>query len=176
MSEDAPALSNKPSQIPSWVMLGFMLGALFVWFLPHPSHPEFAAEPAAPAPKPVAAPPPAIRPQKPSEGPPLARIENVFDEWGKYAVWDNDTTEVALWNTESRSFSDRFEVLRMDERYYFRSIAEFTRPELTHGVPAESPLEFTETEEQRQQWIHETEDEAWKALGRTMGNQTPPKP
>ena|SRR5580700_6772487 len=181
MSEENPAPSSKPSPIPSWVMLGFALGALTIWSLPHSAREEPEPEPTTPEVKSAPPPPPSpavIRTQQPLEGPPLARIENVFAEFGKYAVWSDDSTEVALWNTATRGFSDYFEVLKVDDKYYVRTIPELDRPVLTHGVPPELPIEFTESEEQRQEWLRETDDAAWRALGRTLGNQpaAPPKP
>jgi hypothetical protein len=70
-------------------------------------------------------------------------------------VWDDQVTEVALWRTETGSFSEFYEVRRVGEGYYFRSIPQLTRRVIRHGVPRpkESPLEFTETEAHYREWF-----------------------
>jgi hypothetical protein len=57
------------------------------------------------------------------------------------------------------SYSDCFEVLKTADGYYYRSIPRLTRPILTHGSSDESPLQFTETERQRQEWQGEVRQE-----------------
>src|SRR5437764_7727028 len=85
-----PPSPGRMSKTPSWIMLGFALGAVFVLLFPRPTE-----KPAAPAPLAVK-----LEAEKPREPPPLSRIEAVFADWGRNAVWDNnDTTEVALWDT-----------------------------------------------------------------------------
>jgi hypothetical protein len=135
-------------------MLGFLLGVLFV--LAWPSRP--------PIPAPVPAAPQVPAEPKPTAPAPssLTTIEAVFAAWDSYAVWDNDLTEVALWNSKTRDFSDCYEVLRSGNAYYFRSIPHLTRPVLTRGVKTNCPLEFTETEEQRQERLKSEADELWK--------------
>lgn len=143
----------KPSKVPSWVAVGFIAGALFVAALPKGAAPEAGPRPDAIAPAP-----------RPASAPKIATIEAVFAAWGKYAVWSDDTTEVALWSTETMSYSDCYEVLRTGEAYYFRSIPALTRPVLTHGVVEDSPLKFTETDRQREEWLAEVDRENLKAL------------
>jgi len=146
----------KPSQAPSWAMLGFALGALFILALPR-RQAEPPPRPATPRPPPTSLTPPRI-----------TTIEAVFALWGKYAVWDHDMTQVALWNSDSGAYSDCFEVVRLDEGFFFRSISHLTRPVLTHGVTSNSPLEFTETEEQRREWLKASAEENWRALGEAL--------
>jgi hypothetical protein len=145
MDEEKPAPPAKPSHAPSWVMVGFVLGALFVLALPR----HRLAAPAAPS---LA---PARSELSVLVAPPLTTIEAVFAEWGQYAVWDHDVTEVALWDSQTKDFSDDFEVLRVGDDDYFRSIPRLTRPVLTHGAPSGSPLRYTETQEQREEWLRE---------------------
>jgi hypothetical protein len=139
-------------------MLGFVLGALFVWFLPSRNEPMPAsggkAVKSAPG-SPGAALQPGMRPVPRIAASPrrFTDIEAVFAAYGQYAVWDSNRTEVALWNSETKSYSDFFEVLRDGEMLFFRSIPALTRPILTHGTRPEIPLLFTETEEMRQRWI-----------------------
>jgi hypothetical protein len=158
MDEDTPSppAKVKPSQVPSWVTLGFLLGALFVLALPRraavDAGPRLAGDGAA------------LKPAKPAPAPRITTIEAVFDAWDKYAVWSDDTTEVALWDPDTMSYSDCYEVLRTGGKYYFRSISRLTRPVLTHGVVDESPLQFTETMRQREEWLSAVDRENLKAL------------
>ena len=167
MDEETPSepAQSKPSQIPSWVTLGFVLGALFVLALPRRAAVESRHQPAGE----VAA----AKPAKPAAAPRVTTIEAVFAAWDKYAVWSNDSTEVALWNTETMSYSECYEVLRTANGYYFRSISKLTRPILTHGVVEESPLQFTETASQRQAWLSEVDRENLKALSEAARQTLP---
>lgn len=153
----------RPSLIPSWVMLGFILGAAVVWAFEHkpasPSKPTVIA-----ATKPAAAEP--ASPPVPLGPPRLTAIEAVFEEWGQYAVWDDDTTEVALWNGTVKAFTDYFEVTRANGHFYFRSISRLTRPLLTRGIKENSPLQFTETAAQHEEWVRQVREENVRAFGR----------
>ncbi len=167
MDDDNPSepVQRKPSQIPSWVTLGFVLGALFVLALPRRAAVDPAARPAKEAAE--------DRPAKPAAAPRVTTIEAVFAAWDKYAVWSNDTTEVALWNPDTMSYSECYEVLRTANGYYFRSISKLSRPVLTHGVVDESPLQFTETSRQRQEWLGEVDRENLKALSEAARQTLP---
>jgi hypothetical protein len=168
MDEEAPAPHAKPSQIPSWVTLGFVLGALFVLAWPRRSADVADARPVADAAPPKA---PAAAP-----APRMATIDAVFQAWGGGAVWSDGTTEVALWSPETKSYSECYEVVKFDGEYYYRPIPALTRPILTHGILENSPLEFTETELQRQEWLGEVRKENWKAFTEgehASGAQTP---
>jgi hypothetical protein len=163
MDEETPPVPAKPSQTPSWVTLGFVLGALFVLALPR--HPADAPEGRPPD---EAAPP---IPPKVVESPKMATIDAVFEAFGGAAVWSDEKTEVAMWSPQEKKFSDFYEVVRVDGEYYFRPIPALTRPILTHGIPANAPLEFTETERQRKEWLGEVQKENFKAF---MGSSGPP--
>ncbi|HVU32548.1 MAG TPA: hypothetical protein VHE61_03885 [Opitutaceae bacterium] len=148
MEDDAPSPPRRPSisqlsRTPSWVMLGFILGALFVWKLPRPQ-PVVRPIMMAPAPAPPRTP----------EPPQLTTVEAVFEQWSKYAVWDDGQTQIAVWNPGMGDFTDLYDVRRIDGNYYFRSIPRLTHPILRHGKlpPAECPVRFTETEEQYLEW------------------------
>lgn len=160
MDEDPPAPPAKPSQVPSWVTLGFALGALFVLALPRRDRVEAESHPAVEAIVPT--------PARPAAPPRISTIEAVFAIWGKYAVWSDDTTEVALWNAETKSFSDCFEVVRAGNEYYFRTISRLTRPVLVHGVADESPLQFTESPVQREEWLSEVGKENARAFTESL--------
>ncbi|HWL14753.1 MAG TPA: hypothetical protein VNR00_04050 [Opitutus sp.] len=130
--KERPISPARLSKTPSWITLGFVLGALFVLALPKRETPR----------APVIAPPPEATLKK-LERPKMTEIEAVFSDWGDAAIWQNDRTEVALWDAERRAYSILFEVLRDGEHYYFRSIDRLTRPLVTTGAPENSPLLFT---------------------------------
>jgi hypothetical protein len=173
---DRPVPEKKPSLIPSWVTLGFILGALFVLTLPRAERAMRtpAAEPAAETAQPPALVAPTAASAAALASARIPTIEAVFEQYGHYAVWKNDRTEVALWSADTKEFSDFYEVARMDNTYYFRSIPHLTRPVLTHGVPADCPLMFTETVEQRQQWLDDVRKENWRMLSEGARNSFGP--
>ncbi len=158
-----PELPPKPSMAPSWVLLGFGIGVLFIWMLPNSETP--AAVNLEPSPAPVA-----------RSAPQIAVIEAVFAEWGSAASWENDVTEIALWSSETGSYSQCFQVIRTGGMYFFRSIPRLTRPVLTRGVRDNSPLQFTESEAQRAEWIGAKNQETWRALSEAARNQAAPPP
>lgn len=142
---------EKLSKTPSWIMVGFVLGVLAVLGFQHESR-RAAAERAAAAaslPSPVE-PEPEPSVTKITDLPSLAVIEAVFTEWGGYARWGEDRTEVALWNSTTGDFTDYFEVMRAEDRLYFRSIARLSRPLTEAKPPIEAPLRFTEPAEDRE--------------------------
>jgi hypothetical protein len=141
-----PISTAKMSKTPSWIMLGFLLGAAFVAFLPP------LRKPAPREPVMLKAIEPARTTER-REPPQLTTIEAVFAEWGRHAVWDDDVTEVALWNLKDKAYSDFYEVRRVGDAFYFRTIPQLTRRVVARGKPIpESPLLFTETEEHYREW------------------------
>jgi hypothetical protein len=144
-----PDRADRPARLsrtPSWVMLGFLLGALavYAWLRPRGNAPQPPAPPAVSA-APVA--------ETKRDAPVLTTIEAVFATWGENAVWHANTTEIALWNSRDRDFTDFYEVRRIGGVNYFRSIPTLTRRIIRRGkeIP-ECPLQFTETEEQYREW------------------------
>lgn len=141
-----PSISQL-SKTPSWIMLGFMVGAAFVWTMRRPD---------PPAPRPIVVAP---VPEKPRVLEPrqLTTVETVFDEWSKYAVWDDDTTQIAVWNPGMGDFTDLYEVRRINGEFYFRSIPRLTSRILRHGKPppTDCPIRFTETPAQYEEWRSE---------------------
>jgi len=103
-------------------------------------------------------------------------VESVFSEWGRYAVWEHELTELALWDVDTRRFSRFYEILRSGENYYFRSIAGLTRPVLTHGVEVNAPLLFTEPEARRQAWLRQKDEQTWRGITDSIKQQTAPTP
>lgn len=129
-SSSVPAA--KLSKVPSWIMLGFALGALFVWSLREPAvePPVKVVEVIRPAPQP----------------PKLTQVEAVFEAFRTFAVWQSDdSTEIAFWNPDTHDYTDFFEVRRIGSRLYFRSIPQLNGHVLNYGarLPAESPIRFT---------------------------------
>jgi len=170
MDEDTPRPPSvrQLSKTPSWLLLGFVFGAAFVWLLPHP-------EP-KPEPPHRRAPVPAAVSVVPREKRDVTVIEAVFAEWGGPAVWEHDLTEVALWDSETNAFNRFYEVLRSGGNFYYRPIDRLTRPVLTHGgLKAGSPLLFTEPEAMRQEWLREKAQEDWKAIAESI-TSPPAKP
>jgi len=140
--KERPISPSRLSKTPSWITLGFVLGALFVASLPR--------EAAKFAPEISSTPTTLVKLERPK----LTEIEAVFAEWERYVVWDHNVTEVAMWDTEKKSYSIFYEVIRVGDNYYFRSIPRLTRPILTRGVrEQQSPLQFTETEASRREWL-----------------------
>lgn len=133
LERERPISPSRLSKTPSWITLGFVLGALFVFSLPRED-------------KSVRAPVAPVNPLQPQrlDRPKLTDIEAVFAEWGRYALWADDLTQVALWDTEKHSYSIFYEVLRSNGNYYFRSISRidrFVAPEEIR-LPPNSPLRF----------------------------------
>jgi hypothetical protein len=131
--ESRSASRPKPSKIPSWIMLGFFLGALFVWALPRPH--EAIVPPATVVPATPSAPSVPTRPR-------LSDVEAVFTEWGRFAVWADNITYVCMWDSAARSFRDCFQVLRRGDELFFRSVPRPSNLRPLEGVPSNSPLEF----------------------------------
>lgn len=166
MDEAEP--NPSPSQLsktPSWIMLGFLLGAAFVWLMPRPG-PEIIEVPVKDE-----TPPPLVATRT---MPDFSELEAVFSEWQQYAVWDNNRTEVALWDSEVGQYARFYEVLREGETFYFRSISTLTRPVLTHGVDVSAPLLFTEPDERRREWLRQRDEETWKAIQDSIKRKTSP--
>ena len=144
-----PLSPAKMSKIPSWITLGFVLGALSAWSLLR----EKPAPPALVLPKP---PPPRV-----VQIVALAKIEAVFADWGAHATWADDLTEVALWSDETKSFNELYEVKREGVALRFRTVPKLTRRIIRHGRPLpDSPLQFTETEGQYREWLDHGRTEA----------------
>jgi hypothetical protein len=167
-----PLAASKMSKTPSWIMLGFLLGALFVLAVRPP-----APKP-APGPAPVAAEP--AKPSAPRDPPPLSKIEIIFEKFGEGAVWSDNTTEVAMWDTTEERYADFYEVRRIDGKLYFRSIPQLTRRIIKRGkVESNALLQFTETEEQFREWEQYGRTERpvewmWKKPERSPGMTVPP--
>ena len=140
-----PLSASKMSKTPSWIMLGFVLGAAFVLALPQRT-PKPVPAVAVPASGPA-------NPAVPREPPPLSRIEIIFEKYGEGAVWSDNVTEVAMWDSVVERYADFYEIRRLEGKLYFRSIPQLTRRIIARGkIQADALLQFTETEEQYREW------------------------
>ncbi len=179
-----PPSAAKLSRTPSWVMLGFLLGAGFVWLILRPGPdlslapkqaakaPSVAGQSSAASAAPKVAQQVAPAPAKPKPRQ-LSIVEAVFEAYGKNAIWERDRTEVALWNSDKGAYADFYEVYREEGTYYFRSIPVLTRPLMTVADQTDVPLVFTETVALRRERI-----EALRHLvpAHAAPNETLPKP
>jgi hypothetical protein len=133
----------KLSKTPSWIMVGFIAGALFAYGVRREVARHDEAKPAPTPPAPVQAEPP--RPGAAlKDRASLTAIENIFTQYEGQAVWHNDLTEVALWNAETGKYSEFFEVMRSGDYYYFRTLPHLTRAVIRQNVDPNTPLRFTE--------------------------------
>lgn len=154
MSDAEQFKVEKPSQIPSWIMVGFVIGALTMWAFQSGGPDELVAEAKrAEVATPKEAEPEVLagssNPMAREDQPSIELVAALFDQFREYAFWSNGRTEIGVWNGKTLSFSNRFEVLEHGGRVYFRPISSFSRLPLDGYGPDASPLLFTETAEQR---------------------------
>jgi hypothetical protein len=138
------------SHVPLWMTVGFALGIGVGAML-------FRDE-ARPAQAPVGKQAEAIEPDRGEvsrDAGSLAALEQAFQRWGGYAVWENDTTQFAAWDPRKRKHSDFVEVRRTDGRFYFRTLRSLSRPLIDHGPKSAIPFLFTETKEMRDQFYRD---------------------
>jgi hypothetical protein len=148
MSVGAP--SQRPprtelSQAPSWILLGFVIGAVFVIQLRRQYLvEEMQREPAVVEEASAVAGSNLVSPTAARAGEPTAAaFDAVWRAWGHHAVWVDDTTQVALWNAQTGDYRDAFEVVRRGDEFYFRPLPELTRPTVERGLGVGAPLQFT---------------------------------
>ena len=151
MSEDPTLDNNKPSQIPSWVMVGFVLGVLTMWGFQSGDDAETVAnnEPPTAVGETSLPDAPSDNPLKREGKPSIEVVQELFDDLREWAFWTDDRTEIAVWNATTGGFTDHFEIVRGDDTDYFRAIPRFSRLPLEGYGPEHSPILFTETAEQR---------------------------
>ncbi len=140
------------SRTPSWVMLGFLFGAAWMYFWQRDQRAQ------APAPAAAVRVVEVPKPAAPRVAQPFGTIEAVWAaaiEDGKTDIdWNGDVTEVALWNRQERAFADFYEVRRAGGQYYFRTIPSLTRRVVNRGKGLETAaLRFTESEARYQEWL-----------------------
>lgn len=141
-----PVPREKLSRTPSWIMVGFVLGCIFAYVAEREldkRRPKPVAEAAAPSrvAPPVAAPetPPSMRLSQ-------NEVDAMFRQVADQAVWENDLTQIAVWNPLTQKFSDFVEVMRSGEHFYYRPMPRLTRPLITAEADGGVLVLFTETE------------------------------
>lgn len=138
------------SPVPLWLTLGFALGAGFGYFVFHEEKSKTHVAPPL-----VVTASPAREPDPVRDAGTLAVLEQQFDRWGGYAVWENDITELAAWDPRRRRHSDFIEVRRDGGVFYFRTLTSLTRPLIDHGPRAALPFAFTEPPWRRDEFYRE---------------------
>ena len=157
MAVDTPKVPQpKLSKTPSWIMVGFIAGALFAYGVQQQAAHHAEAKPVpSPAPAPAQTEPPhsgtALK-----DHASVTAIENIFLQYQEKAVWHNDLTEVALWNAETGKYSELFEVMRSGEYLYFRTLPHLTRAVIRQNVDPNCPLKFTEPIDAQLKHLKET--------------------
>ncbi len=156
---------TKPSQTPSWVLLGFVFGVLTMWFFEsgqEESEPTESVIAEVPVERPRPPPePPADNPLSQGGKPSIEIVQDLFAGLREWAFWTDDRTEIAVWNSATLSFSDHFEIIRLPDADYFRAIPAFSRLPIPGYGPENSPILFTETAEQRaKRYIQANPDKA----------------
>ncbi len=146
-----PTPKEKLSKAPSWIMVGFIVGCLAAYVAEREI--EKRSGDAAPPPA-TTAPAPAVR-TPPPEAPVALRlsqneVDAIFTQNEGDAVWENDITEVVIFNSRTGKFSDMVEVMRSGPYYYYRPITKLTRPLITADAPGGTLILFTETENHRE--------------------------
>ena len=148
-----PPPREKLSKTPSWIMVGFVAGCLFAYTVQQ----ELARRDAEALARKTPPPAPAETPAKPIEPPRSAPylglndMEAIFRGSLAGVVWENDLTEVAMWNPSTQKFSELLEVMRSGEYFYFRAIPTLTRPLISPNVEPGVLLRYTEPERVRAQ-------------------------
>lgn len=159
------------SLAPFWLTLGFTAGLAFGWAAFHDETPRAVAAPVAPKTAPAAP----DRVEIPVNADTLRAVEQTFERWGGYAIWENEVTEFAVWDAQHQRHTDFYEVRRHDGKFFFRSLAALTRPLIDHGVMATMPIAFTEPQWMRDQFYQENPDYNPSAVLRVALRPRPPE-
>lgn len=142
-----PVPREKLSRTPSWIMVGFVIGCTFAYVADR----EFEKRRA----RPVVEPPVVSRPAPPAPAVPETlpamrlsqnEVDAMFRQVSEAAVWENDLTQIAVWNPLMEKFSDLVEVMRSGEYFYYRPLSRLTRPLITAEAGPGVLILFTETD------------------------------
>ena len=146
-------MAGERSNFPIWLTIGFGLGLIFGWMF-FRSTPE--ANPAGlKSATPQKAPALAVIPDPPRDVAKLGELEEIFQTWGGYAIWSGGVTQFALWNRETDTHSDFYEVRRSNRRFYFRTLPRAEWPLIDHGEMVRCPMWFAETPAMREKFYRE---------------------
>jgi hypothetical protein len=144
-----PVPREKLSKTPSWIMVGFVLGCVSAYVADHEIEKRRAQPPVEP---PVIVNPPDSAPAVPTSAMRLSQneVDAIFRQFAERAVWENDITEVAVWNPVMQKFTDLVEVMRSGEYFYYRPIQRLTRPLISNEPEPGVLVLFTEPEKVRE--------------------------
>ena len=135
------------SKVPSWIMLGAVIGAILTVTVQR----RWAGEPPPPEePKAVQTAveqPPELKPADVHMS--LLKMEEIFALHSDRALFRHGFTEVAFWNELTNEYTIFVEILKSGDDFYFRNIPALTRPLNDRVNDAKIPVRFTETEESR---------------------------
>ena len=140
-------MTAKISIAPLWLILGLAAGLLAGWII-------FGSRETAKI---------AVVDQMPAEGEEqgpvtLAAAERLFQKWGGYAVWENDITQLAVWNVRKHEHADFYEVYRVRGRFFFRSLQQLNWVLIDHGHKVVEPIWFAEPVAARAQFYQDNPD------------------
>ncbi len=137
---------EKLSKAPSWMLIGFVAGILVAHSGIRYYDTHWKPIP-APPPEPVRPPTPEEKAERAAKNrPDLWLVEALFEQRAPEAIWQDNLTEIILWNAATNDFKDGVEVLRRGEKFYYRSIDKLTRLPLDQGVAPNATLVLTEPE------------------------------
>jgi hypothetical protein len=130
-------------------MVGFVLGCVFAYALDRELEKRRPPAPVPPEKTPAAPVPPELQPSamRLSQN----EVDAIFRQFAEGAVWENDITEVAVWNPEVKKFSDLVEVMRSGGYFYYRPILQLTRPLISVDPAPGVLLLYTEPERVREE-------------------------
>lgn len=144
--------SEKLSHAPSWILIGFVVGCLVAHSAIRYYDAHWASKP-APVIEPVKPPTAAEKAERAKKNrPDLWLVEALFEQRAPEVVWQDNLTEIVLWNEATNDFKDGVEVLRRGDKFYYRSIDQLTRhviegSDMFNGE--RGAIVFTETETAR---------------------------
>jgi hypothetical protein len=142
MSDEKPPM-ERLSKVPSWIMLGFVIGGIVALTVKREIDlRDRASEASSAAVVPTPVPTPSPEPHHAG----LNVMEDIFEKWQANAIWSHDLTQVAFWDPTTNRYSEYVEVLRNGDDLYFRTLPALTWPLIEDGVSPDTPLRFAEPE------------------------------
>ncbi len=148
MSDQSEAKPGREqlSQAPSWMLIGFIAGCIVAHWAIRYYDKNFASPKPAEATR--VAPPTEeeVQAKAAKNRPDLWLVEALFEQRAPEVVWQDNLTEIVLWNAATNDFKDGIEVLRRGDKFFYRTIDKLTRVPINQGIPADATLVLTEPE------------------------------